>query len=207
MPDGRGQSFVELSLALLVLALLLAGVVEFGFLMNDYLHVLDGTREAARYASTSKAYNDDGSIIESFYVNTVINAQRVMDPVVLNGNRGDDMVISVLSVADGGAVTRYPNDTGWSLCANRSDTGLSLSDDDWGSCTPHTSNFTTAHLASLMDPLAPANGNVIVEVYYNYPQVLKLPIFNNDYFSMIPDPIPVFMYAAMPLSSAEPKVH
>jgi len=49
----RGQSFVELMLVVMILAVLLAGVVEFGFMLNQYLHVLDGARESARYASAS----------------------------------------------------------------------------------------------------------------------------------------------------------
>jgi len=48
--NKRGQSFIELMFVTLILALLLAGVVEFGFLMNNYLHVVDGAREAARYS-------------------------------------------------------------------------------------------------------------------------------------------------------------
>ena len=52
-----GQSFVELLLVTVFLMLLLAGVVEFGFLLNNYLHVLDGAREAARYSNSAYAYN------------------------------------------------------------------------------------------------------------------------------------------------------
>jgi hypothetical protein len=50
-----------------------------------------------------------------------------------------------------------------------------------------------------MDPTAPPSGLVIVEIFYNYQQVLGLPLFA-DFLN----PIPVYTYSAMPLSSAEP---
>ena len=56
---------------------------------------------------------------------------------------------------------------------------------------------------------APNAGVLLVEIYYNYPQLLKLPVFSNSSFlgvrfSLIPDPIPVYVYTIMPISSAEP---
>ncbi len=57
--NSKGQSFVELMLILLILMMLLAGVVEYGFLLNNYLHVVDGAREAARYSNSAIAYNLD----------------------------------------------------------------------------------------------------------------------------------------------------
>jgi hypothetical protein len=178
--NKRGQSFVELSLVLLVLAMILAGVVEFGFLMNNYLHVLDGAREGARFSANSVAFNDDGSSILSFYENTATQVENVMRPVLLNSAAGDDVVISVFSVA-GLSVARFPDSDGWSKYGN------------------HTSNFTTAEVVSMLDALAPPSGILLVELFYNYPQVLNLPLFS-DFLN----PIPVYTYSVMPLSSAEP---
>jgi len=48
---GRGQSLVEIAIALPVLLILLSGMVEFGFMLNYYLSLLDATREAARLYS------------------------------------------------------------------------------------------------------------------------------------------------------------
>ena len=59
----RGQSFVELMLVMTFLALLLAGMVEFGFMLNKYLHVLDGAREAARISNTDFAFIQVGQAI------------------------------------------------------------------------------------------------------------------------------------------------
>jgi hypothetical protein len=207
-----GQSFVELALVVLILALMLSGVVEFGFLLNTYLKLLDGTREGARYANNGVAFEWDTGLgdyvsLQSFYVNTAKETLQVMSPIVLNGNRGDDVVISVFSV--GGTpstptIVRWPAgySFGWNVCENRLDAGIAsvINAADWSSCTARRSNFTSAMILARMNPNAPANGVLLVEVFYKYPQLLKLPVFEQ----VIPDPIPVYTYSIMPLSSAAP---
>ncbi len=206
----HGQSFVELALVVLILALMLAGVVEFGFLLNSYLKVLDGAREGARFMNAGIAF-DSGGEYEDFYVKAAIVTMRTMSPIPLKGNNRDDIVVSVFSVS-GSNVRRWPSGqaNGWSLCANYdlpADLALLTATSppdlvvaDWSSCTPRASNFTTAQLLALMDPSAPPSGILVVEVFYNYPQILKLPVFEQ----VIPDPIQVYTYSVMPLSSAEP---
>jgi hypothetical protein len=210
----RGQSFVELMIVTLILALLLAGVVEFGFLLNTYLKVIDGAREAARFSSSSVAFYSNGTSIDAFYYNTSVEAARVMSPLTLDPANGDDIVISVLSVA-GSSVVRFPSPTGWSLCQHyagftSSFTSVgkpvpsSLSGSGWNSCSTHLTHFSTSDLMSRLDTTAPPSGVLVVEIFYSYPQILKLPIFTNSDFSIIPDPIPVYAYTIMPISSAEP---
>lgn len=197
--NKRGQSFVELMLVALILALLLAGVVEFGFLLNNYLHVLDGGREAARFSANADPFDALGGNDQRFYVNTVIRALQAMSPVELAGNNGDDIVISVFSVA-GTSIVRFPNSNGWSLCANYGVFDSShLTAADWVSCTVHASSMSTDEVGALLASSAPPSGILVVEIYYNYPQVLKLPLFA-DFL----DPIPVYTYSVMPLSAAEP---
>lgn len=191
-------------LVTLVLALMLAGVVEFGYLLNSYLKVLDGAREGARFSNNSVAFdNTTGVSYQTFYVNTAIEAMRVMFPVTLNGNRGDDIIVSVFSVA-GSSIRRWPDGYiyGWRLCNNYMDPAFDedLKHADWSSCSARNSRFTTNQILALMNNAAPETGVLLVEVYYNYPQMLKLPVFSD----IIPDPIPVYTYAVMPLSSAEP---
>ena len=201
----HGQSFVELMLVTLILALMLTGVVEFGFLLNSYLKLVDGAREGARYMNVGQAFDSAGVIKQDFYLKTVIETMRVMSPVVLDGNRGDDIVVSVFTVS-GSSIRRWPNGlpNGWSLCDNYTDPNLQTYNDldtaNWNSCTAHVSHFTSAQVLGRMDSMAPASGVLLVEIYYNYPQMLKLPVFEQ----VIPDPIPVYTYAVFPLSSAEP---
>ncbi len=47
----RGQALVEFAMSMVVLALLLLGVIEFGMLLYSYIVVVDATDEAAAYAS------------------------------------------------------------------------------------------------------------------------------------------------------------
>jgi Flp pilus assembly protein TadG len=219
----RGQSFVELMLVVVILALLLAGVVEYGFMLNNYLHVVDGAREAARYASSDNPFlmNTDGSIANfynaPFYYKATAKAAITMDPqVTLHPANADDIVISVLSVTSGNLPVRFPSSdpNGWSLCAHYAafaayfpsltppePVPVQLSDSNWSSgCTVHTSQLTSANIQSRMDAAAPNTGVVLVEIYYNYPQLLKLPVLT----SIVPDPIPLYVYTIMPLSAAEP---
>ena len=47
---------------------------------------------------------------------------------------------------------------------------------------------------------SPNTGFLIIEIFYDYYQLLNMPIFS----SIVPNPIPVYTYAIMPLSAAEP---
>jgi hypothetical protein len=220
----RGQSFVELMLVVMFLAMLLAAVVEYGFMLNQYLHVLDGAREAARYSNTSVAFTFSGTTINdklSFYYITAAKAATTMDPVILNPANPDDIVISDFSVTSGSLPVRFPSSdpNGWSLCHHYADFAAyfpsigdsvpdQLSDPGWSSgCTVHTSQFTSADIMSRIDASWPNNGILLVEIYYNYPQLLKL-LSNTSFlgvnYAIIPDPIPLYVYTMMPLSSAEP---
>jgi hypothetical protein len=229
---SRGQSFVELMFVMTFLALLLTGMVEFGFMLNEYLHVLDGSREAARYSSTYSPFISSGMTITNFYYPPFYyiaagKAGQTMAPVILDpllaeqGNplHTDDIVISVFSL-DNTIPTRYPvgDPNGWSLCNHYAafaayfpsigaTVPAELSSAGWSSgCHVRTSQFSNAAFASLLGsvPLVssglPKTGAVLVEIFYNYPQLLKLPVLT----SIVSDPIPLYVYSIMPLSSAQP---
>jgi len=236
----RGQSFVELMLVVMFLALLLAGVVEYGFMLNQYLHVLDGAREAARYAASSSTgpfipkpdgsfeTNWDGTIKDNmpFYYFTAAKAGSTMVPVGLNPGLSptspDDILVSVFSVTAGNLPVRFPlaDPQGWSLCKDYAGfvaffasislpTPPQLSDISWNSCGTHArvSQFTAEDIQSRLNGSAPSTGVILVEIYYNYPQLLKL-LSNNGFmgvtYSILPDPVPLYVYTIMPISGAEP---
>jgi len=68
-------------------------------------------------------------------------------------------------------------------------------------CRVRNSQFSPTDITSKLNGLVPPNsGVVLVEIFYNYPQVLKLPVFTN----VLPDPIPLYVYSLMPVSAAEP---
>lgn len=79
-------------------------------------------------------------------------------------------------------------DSGWSYM------------DDWYGSGGMCSHFTFNQVTSLLLSTAPSTGVVLVEVFYNHPQLFDLPIFGD----LIPNPIPLWSYAFFPLVSAEP---
>ncbi|MBU0703175.1 MAG: pilus assembly protein [Chloroflexi bacterium] len=57
----RGQGLVELAIILPILLLLLIGLVEIGYLLRNYLVVVNADREACRYAARGR-YDDDSIV-------------------------------------------------------------------------------------------------------------------------------------------------
>lgn len=204
----KGQSLIELTLVLTILLTLLTGMVEFGNLLNQYITVVDAAREGARFASNddpfiravtadcatpfclrANFFTNVDEIIEGSLLpngNRAPNAKGALSPIRLNPANGDDVIISVFSIYNGVA-TRFPADEdGWSYYEYKGLTG-------------QASSFSTSELESRLDSTAPDTGMVVVEIYYNYDQILKLWGFIG-----VPDPIRVHAYSIMPLSAAEP---
>jgi hypothetical protein len=139
-----------------------------------------------------------------------------MTPIEMVGQRGDDLIISVFSMNGTTVGLRFPNSNGWSLCAyyptilgdpvQTADLKSYLTIDQfnafvtgWLGCVPKTTRVSNADIESHMGSPLINSGIVLVEAYYNYPQMLKMPLFEQ-----IGDPIPVFTYSLMPMASAMP---
>jgi hypothetical protein len=200
--------------------ILLSGVVEFGILLNQFLNVLDGPREAARFAVDFTPFA--GAITTdnpAFYSGVACEAVKAIQPIPLNASI-DDVVISVFGI-NGTTITRYPTAgriTGNGGLANCTavESALDNTPGEWhlygkGGCDPavlvtcHPSRFTSAQVAARVAQTGggaiPNNmGAILVEVFYGYPQALKLP-----WLAFISDPIPVYTYTIMPLPAAEPR--
>jgi hypothetical protein len=210
---SSGQSLVEIAILFPILLMLLSGIVEFGFLLNQYLNLLDGAREAARFASDGDPFIRDpanqncslslGPITQDFYNQAACLAQQVALPIRLDSAK-DDIVISAFGVANGIVVARYP--------ANPQDpAGGTETPGEWhlfgsgGGCTATADNcnpskFSNARINSYLSGAAPNTGLVVVEIYFDYNQVLALPWIT----AFVPDPVHVHTYAIMPLVAAEP---
>jgi hypothetical protein len=213
---GKGQSFVEMAIVLSVLLLLVVGMVEFGNLLNQYINLVDGAREGARFASNNDPFLDSTTGLDdyshpqtSFFTNidlviegdlsepdpakrTSAIAPLELDPVTTgvrtNGEpyEADDILITFYSVS-GGTITGTFGP--WSPYNGYA---ASLAD---------RSQITPAFIQGQLEGGAPSTGIVVVEIFYNYHQLLKLnlPIFGY----VIPDPMQMHTYAIMPLSGAE----
>ncbi|KAA3645655.1 MAG: pilus assembly protein [Chloroflexi bacterium] len=57
----KAQSMVEIAIIFPVLLLVLTGLIEFGFMLNDYLTILDAARNAARFSADSNFKINDTS--------------------------------------------------------------------------------------------------------------------------------------------------
>jgi hypothetical protein len=191
---SKGQSFVELAIVGLVLLGLLVGMVEFGYLLNQYIGVVDGAREGARFGSTSDPFSPPptGSPCPTFEdcIDQVIEGTGGIDhgalsPIVLDPTT-DDVVISYFTVIQGPPISliRWPQNT----CGC------------WSKYHNHDSLVSTLQIRSAINSNAPSTGVLVVEVFYDYHQLLHMPGLAN----FVPDPIPVNTYSIMPLSAAEP---
>ncbi len=199
---SRGQGLVETALLFPVLLIVLSGMVEFGFLLNEYLALQDASRNAARFASDGLYYmsdlNKNCSTTQDFYRQTacLVNQELAQERprVQINiGNGVDDIIVSAFSVAQGvGVIARHPDgpeEFGWSMAV------------DQGGARNQVSRLTSADLTSRITNSAPSTGLVSVEVFHGYEQKLNLPWIS----AFLPDPLVLHNYAIMPLVSAEPE--
>ena len=169
----RGQSLVEITIMLPVLLLMLSGLVEFGFLLNTYLDVIDAAREAARFSA-----NDDPTIgvpsdlTPNFWNRAWTNSRGSLftasdgridwtptdafDCTDVNG----DIVVSAFGFFNNTVQTRYQ-----------------VGDIDGASnCGNYSSRLSTADIDAKMDSASIGNsGAVLVEIFYEYEMLLGLP--------------------------------
>jgi hypothetical protein len=211
----RAQSLVEFTIMLPVIMLLLSGLVEFGFLLNNYLDLIDAARDVARAAADDDPVHDCRGAFHPSPVRSMSDTdcgepifepfgfyQRSFDALsgVLSGNReisineanGDDMVISIFSVS-GGVATRYPPLYNDGRCDQGGEYG-------WRLYCNQPSAMSDAEVASRLQAIAPGQGFVMVELYFNYHMKLGLPWIT----AFVHDPVLLHAYAIMPNVRAAP---
>jgi hypothetical protein len=198
---------VEFAILLPILLMLFSGMVEFGFMLNTYLSILDATRQAARQFSNTTPFLLDTVDNPAFYEECAQAAVINLDPslgtppdpnarrIVMNPNT-DDVIVSVLSVSVDSAVTpavissivRYPD-------------GL----DFYSLYGKQTTKYSNANIEEYMtqnNRTPVETGILIVEIYYGYSGILKLPWVT----AFMSDADPVILHAStiMPLVAAKP---
>lgn len=207
----KGQSLVEIAIFFPIFLLLISGVVEFGFMLNTYLNLIEGPRQGARFAVAQSPFTGSGFTQDNatFYDQVATEVMRSLQPILLDINR-DDIVISVFSV-NGTTVARYPSQDQLS-----GESPIDYTVGEWhkfgrgSGCVVnvavncHPSRFTSADIVSRVShtgggSIPPSMGVVVVELYYSYHQILKLP-----WLAFIGDPLNVYTYTIMPVTSAAP---
>ena len=175
--------------------------------MNQYLNVLDGAREAARYYSDGDPTKRDLSgadcaTTQDFYKQAACLVAKTIYPVQFDAGR-DDVVISVIGVANHARAYRWPNPP-------NDPAPLPETNGEWhlfgrgGACDPDADQ--TCHPAMSNSEIdsrigsAPNTGIIVVEVFYSYEQVLNLPWIT----AFVKNPIKMHVYTVMPISAAEP---
>ena len=209
---SKGQSFIELALVFMILLVLVGGVVELGNLINQYLDIIDAAREGARAANAQGFYTiytdpvtgvktktpggaavyDYAAQVAWATLNPACHDILPVKPGAANCPASDmkihfdpttdDILVSVVTVS-GGSIVRWPGGSVWSRFENHLTSGVS-----------------DAEILSHIDASAPTTGFIIVEIYYNYHQLLGMPFITD----VIPNPIPVHAYSIMPYPDAEP---
>jgi Flp pilus assembly protein TadG len=211
-----GQSLVEFTVLLPVLLIMISGLIEFGIMLNYYLDLIDAAREAARWASDADPIRDpnDGSYMDPnplFYTNVQTLTKEALlaasdgridwidnpldatddddDDCSITINGTNDIVISAFGIRNnsGSPVVdkRFPVAAG--------ENGVSL-------CNNKFSKFTSAEIQARLDPNAPTSGLVMVEIFYDYHQILALPWIT----AFVPNPIQLHAYTIMPNAYVEP---
>jgi len=188
-----GQSIVEFAVLLPLLVMMLSGLIEFGFMLNYYLDLIDAARESARFAANDDPlHNDATGVYQDPNPGFYLRAQTVTLQSLTIGSGGqitlnpavDDVVISAFSAAGGIVLERFPSGTGEvSLYSNK------------------TSELdVTTDINPALDPAAPNTGMVAVEIFYDYNMILGLPWIR----AFVPDPVTLYAYSIMPNVHVEP---
>jgi hypothetical protein len=198
---SRAQSMVEFALLLPILLVLFLGMVEFGFMLNTYLSLLDATREAARAYSNSVPFTLNGVVVEDdidFYTGCADLVRTSLEQHSPLDSTYDDILVSVLAVEVDEAtnpdtissITRYPDSmNNFSQWQN-----FPTSPFDDAKVTNYMTNYGA-------DPVDA--GLLIVEVYYSYEGTLQIA---TPLITMFGKDEHVMLYAStiMPLVSVRP---
>jgi len=211
-----GQSLVEFTVLLPVLLIMISGLIEFGFMLNYYLDLIDAAREAARWASDADPIRDPNTGVYMdpnplFYQ----NVQTLTKESLLAASDGRiDWIDHPLDTMDNddddcGVTIDGNNDIVISAFGTRNNAGSPVVDNRFpvasgengvSLCNNRFSMITSAEIQSHLDPVAPTGGLVMVEIFYDYHQILALPWIT----AFVPDPVTLHAYTIMPNANVEP---
>ncbi len=204
----RGQSLVEFTILLPLMLMMLSGLIEFGFLLNSYLDVIDAAREAARFAA-----NDDPTV----GLPTDLYDPFSVPPKVNFWHRAFLISRSSLSTASDGRINWAPTSptdctnvegdivvSGFGLLGTSVDKRFPPGPfyvNGASNCGNYLTKITESYVeTTLAGSVIPNSGFVVVEIYYEYEMILGLPWIQ----AFVPDPIVLYAYTIMPNTYVEP---
>jgi len=168
---------------------MMSGLIEFGFLLNYYLDIIDAARDGARFAANVDPLEPDQTppqlnctTTTYFYRLVPCVVTQALTPQITLDPARDDLVISAFSIGGGVVTARFPDADGWSLNSH------------------YASRFTSADIQAMLDPSAPNTGVVLVEIFFNYDMILGLPWIT----AFIDNPVVLHAYTIMPNTFVEP---
>ncbi len=185
-----------------ILLMLLSGLIEFGFLLNTYLDVIDAAREAARFAANDDPTSGSPTDLTPNFWNRAWRNSRGSLFTASDGRINwtpTDAFDCTPSIVKGDIVV-----SGFGFLSNTVQTRYPVGDSDGASnCGNYQSKLSNADINALMDSSSVDNsGAVLVEIYYEYEMLLGLPWIT----AFVPDPIVLHAYTIMPNTFAEPDV-
>jgi Flp pilus assembly protein TadG len=95
--NEKGQTMAEFAIVLPILATLLFSIIQFGFVLNNYLTLTDGVRAGARKASVSRGLPDPaGAAVAAVRSSAADLKQADLNVAVASPSwkRGDDVTVS-----------------------------------------------------------------------------------------------------------------
>ena len=190
MRQQKGQSLVEMAIVTPILIFLLIGVFEVGWALRGYLVLTNANREAARFAVRQNYlnFNSDNIGYEKVWTHTL---ESISGQIDFNEATGA-MIISYISVNAPCTLPftittplnvptytwKYPPTATVQTQMNYALLGADLG------------RFQQAHSCDLVSRgmIPYSNDVVIVEMWYNQPQLLGFPLISNPFT----DPVPMY---------------
>jgi len=223
---SKGQSMVEFAILLPLLLMLFSGMVEFGFMLNTYLSLLDATRQAARDCSNKNPFRIDETNTKvddlDFYPYCAGIVVATLDPslatppdpnarrIVMDVSR-DDVLVSVLSVRVitdpvTGTVTIPPQNPDPDISGIVRHPIIDGSPVEfyslYGNADSAYDNTAIEDYMTQDGTLPVQTGILIIEVFYGYEGILRLPWV--EPFMSPDNPVTLHASTIMPLVAAKP---
>ena len=193
--DAKGQSMVELALALPVLLIIFLGLIELAILLRAHLVVVNANREAARFAARGTFTDEQIAERAIFSIRTAPDNELL--PLRMAGPEANSQIIvtrfSVPSLASEPAT--------WQPAYITGTLGLDSQIDPQAMANQfkaENDQFNDDLIASQPDAVRTMQDVVVVEIFYHHYEVLHAPLVE----WVFPDPMVVYSRTVMRIGAS-----